>query len=84
MSWNGSAMRVRISKQAPVIESVDQGKTASWQSLATTLQSRSEKIAKNHNQKYSHIEVLSSKNTKYMWLEVNHGRMKFNIANQLN
>ncbi|MCT4451572.1 zinc ribbon domain-containing protein [Lactiplantibacillus plantarum] len=84
VSWNGGAMRVRISKQAPVIESVDQGKTASWQSLAKTLQSRSEKIAKNHNQKYSHIEVLSPKNTKYMWLEVNHGKMKFNIANQLN
>ncbi|WQH18881.1 hypothetical protein T1I15_01765 [Lactiplantibacillus plantarum] len=27
VSWNGGAMRVRISKQAPVIESVDQGKT---------------------------------------------------------
>lgn len=85
VSWNedNGAMEVRLSDDSRVVKSAYRGESALWNSLVRELQDDSKRISQNNNKEYSHIEILSPKDSKYMWLEVDQGKIKYNTADNL-
>lgn len=85
VSWNDDAevMEVRLPTDSRVIRSTYQGETALWNSLVRELQDDSKKIARDNNKKYSYIEIMAPKSSKYVWLEVDQGKIKYNTADNL-
>jgi hypothetical protein len=47
------------------------------------VQDDSKKIARDNNKKHSYIEIMAPKSSKYVWLEVDQGKIKYNTANNL-
>lgn len=85
-TWNSDSEVIEISlpKNSHVVESLEDGSPALWNSLVRDLRSSSTAINKKNNPNYSHIAVVSPHDTNYLWLEINHGKIKYNQGDNLN
>lgn len=85
-SWNNNNETIEISlpKNSHVVESLENGSPALWNSLVRELKSSSESINKKNNSKYSYITVLNSYDNSYLWLKINHGKVKYDQSDNLN
>lgn len=86
VTWDGDngVMEISLPKSSHAVKSLEEGSPALWNSLVRELKTSSTSINGKNNPKYSYLTVLNPNDSSYLWLEINHGKIKYNQADNLN
>lgn len=75
---------IDIPESSTAMTNLDNGYPSIWNSLVKELKEKSQSLDNDYTSGYSYIQVMSPYNSNRTYLQVNHGIVKYNIADDLN
>lgn len=75
---------IDIPESSTAMTNLDNGYPSIWNSLVKQLKTKSANLDNDYTSDYSYIQVMSPYNKKRVYLQIDHGNVKYNIADDLN